>query len=183
MRGRATACAGIIVASTILLAGCNVLFPQGDLFIGGGSAMPTFATIPLSAAAASLPACRASDLELDYGTDGYAMGTHGVDFSITNGGDICALPAAPAISLVDATGKVLIATPAGPGGRVELDTIAFGTIGWSSWCGAPPVQPLTVRLTLTAGDSAALSLPAGFSATCMNGPSELVLNDLVGSPP
>jgi len=183
VRGRATIYAVLIAASMVLLAGCNVLFPQGYPFIGGGSATPTLAAMPLPAAAASLPVCRASDLQIDYGTDGYAMGTHGVDFSITNGGDSCALPAAPAISLVDATGKVLIATPAGPGGRVELDTIAFGSIGWSSWCGAPPAQPLTVRLTLTGGDSAALSLPAGFSATCMNGPSELVLNELVGSPP
>lgn len=173
----------MIAASTVLLAGCNVLFPQGYPFIASGSATPTLAAIPLPVAAASLPACRASDLELDAGTDGFAMGTHDVDFSINNGGDICALPAAPAISLVDAAGKVLIATPAGPGGRVELDTIAFASIGWSSWCGSPPVQPLTVRLILSGGDSAALSLPAGFSATCMSGPSELVLNGLLGSPP
>lgn len=116
------------------------------------SAIPSSGAPSASTAAA---VCTGTDIRATGGAWGGAAGSRGSDILVENQGAApCLLPAGPAIALADASGRVLLSTPARAGSG---PSVAPGsTVGFSlligNWCAQGVQLPLHFRLAL-AGDS------------------------------
>ena len=130
-------------------------------------------------AASSPKACRATDVAMTSGSWGGAAGTTYVSIVLTLRSAMpCLLPSDPAIAIRDRAGRLVISASGQGVGTVELRTSATASVGWSSWCSAQPLHPLTLRLTLRGGGSLSAALPAVFGASCMGTASSLFVNGL-----
>jgi Protein of unknown function (DUF4232) len=100
-------------------------------------------------------ACTADDVEV------VATGWGGATGSLAGGveviglnGDPCTVAGKPAVTLLDARGKVIAAgTRAAPSPGSDLVVVPVGAVAdvttvWSNWCGSPPDRPLKVRVRL-----------------------------------
>lgn len=103
-----------------------------------------------SLAADSSAPCLATDLAFAPDGWGGAAGSRGTSvlFRTVVSAGACTLSGAPAASIVDYDGRVLVRAPAVSGRPVLLGPgkVAELSITWSNWCGASPAQPLTLVL-------------------------------------
>jgi len=109
---------------------------------------------------------------------GAAAGTFYARLSLVRrAGPVCSFQASPAVEIVDGRGTVIVQDPAPGIDRVVVDGSLGSELGWSSWCAAPPIRPLQLRLT-SRPEFVVLStaLPDGFGASCMEVPTRAFLN-------
>lgn len=123
----------------------------GDNHAGGTA---TTASARASGAAGPSAPCMAANLAFSPDPWGGAAGSRGTSilFRAVDFAGACTVSGAPAASIVDAHGQVLVRASAVSGSPVELGPgkVAELTIRWSNWCGATPAQPLTLVLDLGA---------------------------------
>ena len=115
----------------------------------------------------AVDACRSTDLTLSSAEFGPAAGTTyaPIHVSLVNP-RACRVPANPAAKIVDADGNTVAFGPGSAESVVVLGDPFDWRLAWSSWCGAPPKEPLSVELTMLHGDTASVRLPAGLVASC-----------------
>ena len=98
--------------------------------------------------------CLATNLAFSPDGWGGAAGARGTSvlFRTVDSAGACTLSGAPAGSIVDSGGRVLVRAAAVSGPPVLLGPgkVAELSITWSNWCGASPAQPLTLVLELGA---------------------------------
>jgi hypothetical protein len=115
--------------------------------------------------------CDARELSLSPGAWGAAAGTSYVVVHVDLvSGSACLIPGGPAVTLLDRDGKLL----ASAAGITDPDVIVASRtdlrLGWSSWCGPPPANPIRLRLDLPSGPLNT-PLPGGFLASCQQVPT------------
>jgi hypothetical protein len=133
--------------------------------------------VPVGASASS-PVCAPSDMGLSTSIFGAALGTtYGPIHMALAGPRPCAL-SITAVAILDHDGQLLASSQA----RVTFDLTSSQNLrlGWASWCGPAPKQPLTVRLTLESGLSVSTALPADFGASCMDVPTAVFVELIPG---
>jgi len=168
-----------LVAATllgILIGGCASPTVTPTVTPTPSAAQPS-PTLPPTAAP-SLAICRTKDVSATASSWGAAGGTTYVPITVSLvGASPCLLLGDPEVGLLDHKGHVLAGTPIashiGMQDALELDATATLNVGWSSWCGAPPPQPLSVRVELYGGESLTVPLPVGFAASCQGVASAL----------
>ena len=140
---------------------------------GGTVASPTPTPTP-TRSPAPMTACRAGDFAWSSDAWGGAMGSRGtiVLASAVASMTACELHGEATLTLRDANGVVLVTGhTAATTTRVSAGQAFQIGVSWSNWCGAEPMQPITLQLTLP-GDTMAVPLvPANdqnltFSTTC-----------------
>ena len=166
--GLAAAVAAGAVVAVVLTHG----FAPGPGTTGTGSS-PTSTPTP-TPAPARMTACRAGDFAWSSDAWGGAMGSRGtiVLASALASMTACELRGEATLTLRDANGVVLVTGhAAATTTRVSAGQAFQIGVTWSNWCGAEPMQPITLQLTLP-GDTMAVPLvPANdqnltFSTTC-----------------
>jgi hypothetical protein len=153
-RRRPSRIAILVVFGALLVGACdNAPSPSPNPSVST-SAAPSGSMTPSSGAPSPSPtaaACSGTDIRATGGPWGGAAGSRGSDIVVENQGTApCLLPAGPTIALVDASGTVLLSTPAragsgpsvGPGGTVGF-SLVFG-----NWCAQGAQLPIHVRLAL-----------------------------------
>jgi hypothetical protein len=108
--------------------------------------------------------------------------THAVLHAVSDSQRQCALPLAPGVQLVDASGVALASTPGTDGGDGLLEPGLDYDLAFASWCGAPlSRRRLVVRLVFPTG-TMSTDLPPGFGAGCQNTAPSLVISPLDRAP-
>jgi hypothetical protein len=143
--------------------------------VGEGPSMSSKPATP--SGAPPVQACRSADFAVTSDPWDAAAGSRGtrVVFRVVDSVVACTLGGALDARITDAAGAVLVeaSSDAAPATRVAGGAqLEFG-VAWSNWCGASPMAPLELTVTL-AGDDAPIPLvpPAGSSILvppCMGG--------------
>ena len=128
---------------------------------------PTPVPTPTPIAAAAEP-CKPDQVTLTAGPVEGAAGTSYLTFRATlASGSPCQLVDWPSIVIKDGSNAVIATGPAEAGHDGEEAVLTTGLeyhIGWSSWCGEPPLRPLTAEIALIEGGSdVTLALPDSYS--------------------
>ena len=171
---------GLAVAVLIVVA---YILAQGGLSTApppspSSARTPPPAIVPTTTPGPSLAVCQTQDLTTTAASWGAAGGTTSVSITMALvGSSPCLLLNGPEVALQDHEGHVLAGTPIvthlGMTDAFALRTSATLTAVWSSWCGVPPPQPLSVRFELYGGESVTVPLPVGVAAVCRDVASTL----------
>lgn len=128
---------------------------------------------------ASSPPCAPSEVAISVGGWAAAAGTTYAPIHLALVGATPCTMAMASLAILDRDGQVVVTSSEGLQ-ALELTTSRDARLGWSSWCGPPPQQPLTVRFDLGSGVVLSTVLPTGFGASCMNVPTVLYLDQIAG---
>jgi hypothetical protein len=144
-----------IVAAVVTWTALQAARPDGT---GTGTGDLPSATANPSTSPAGITGCRGMDFAVASDPWDSAAGSRGtvIVFRLVDSTVSCRLPTELTGRITDASGAVLV-TGTSPAMPAESQ-IAAGTqlevgVSWSNWCGAPPVEPITLEIRL-AGDDA-----------------------------
>ena len=184
----------LALGAVVLLVRLPRTSPSGALPEGSNGASGPEPTKAVASLAADTPApvsvaaaCTAGRVRASIVGWGGAMGTEYAVIKLEPTGSACSLPISPTVSVADNAGAKVAtsstSTIPGQGARVDLGSAALeARVGVVSLCGASLSKGLTVALDFGLGTVVTVALPAGFSAPCSGGSSQVFVDDLFPAP-